>query len=98
MADKHRKHPTPRDYWRLALILAVITAAEVWVTYIDALDPVVAPMLLVMGGAKFFIVVGWYMHLRYEERLMKALFYVGLIAAPILFGVVLFTFGLLIGS
>jgi hypothetical protein len=58
----------------------------------------VAPLLLTMGAAKFVIVVGWYMHLRYEERLMKNLFLIGLIAAPILFGAVLFSFGVLIGD
>jgi cytochrome c oxidase subunit IV len=94
----HRPHPSPADYWKIALVLAVITGAEVWVTYVDVLDRVVAPLLIVMGGAKFFIVVGWYMHLRFEEKLMRNLFYIGIIAAPILFGAVLFTFGVLIGD
>lgn len=93
----HRPHPTPRDYWIVALILAVITAAEVSVTYIDFLDPAVAPLLLVMAAAKFLIVVGWYMHLRFDAPIYRKLFYLGVIAAPILFGVVLFTFGVLIG-
>ena len=90
-------HPTPRDYWLIALILAVITAAEVAVTYVDALDAVVAPLLIVMSAAKFTIVVGYFMHLRYEQALFRNLFLIGLIAAPILFGTVLFTFGVLIG-
>ena len=90
-------HPTPRDYWLIALILAVITAAEVAVTYVEALDAVVAPLLIVMSAAKFTIVVGYFMHLRYEQALFRNLFLVGLIAAPILFGTVLFTFGVLIG-
>ncbi len=90
-------HPTPRDYWLIALILAVITAAEVAVTYIEALDAVVAPLLIAMSAAKFTIVVGYFMHLRYEQALFRNLFLIGLIAAPILFGAVLFTFGVLIG-
>ncbi len=90
-------HPTPRDYWLIALILAVITAAEVAVTYVEALDTVVAPLLIVMSAAKFTIVVGYFMHLRYERALFRNLFLIGLIAAPILFGAVLFTFGVLIG-
>jgi cytochrome c oxidase subunit IV len=94
----HRPHPKPSDYWRLAAVLGVITAAEVWVTYIDFLEPALAPLLLTMGGAKFFIVVGWYMHLRFEAQLYRNLFIIGLIAAPILFAVVLFTFGVLIGN
>jgi cytochrome c oxidase subunit 4 len=93
----HRPHPTPRDYWIVALVLAVITAAEVTVTYIDALDGAVVPLLLVMAAAKFLLVVGWFMHLRFDAPIYKRLFYLGVIAAPILFGVVLFTFGVLIG-
>ncbi len=92
-----QNHPTPRDYWLIALILGVITAAEVSVTYVDALDSVVAPMLIVMSAAKFAIVVGYFMHLKYEKSLFRNLFLIGLIAAPVLFGAVLFMFGVLIG-
>jgi cytochrome c oxidase subunit 4 len=93
----HRPHPTPRDYWIVAVVLGVITAAEVSVTYLDFLDPAVAPLLLVMAAAKFLIVVGWYMHLRFDDPIYRKLFYIGVVAAPILFGAVLFTFGVLIG-
>ncbi len=97
MSDTHA-HPTPRDYWLIALILAVITGAEVAVTYIDALDSVVAPLLITMSAAKFAIVVGYFMHLKYEQRIYRNLFLMGIIAAPILFGTVLLTFGVLIGD
>ena len=97
MSETHA-HPTPRDYWLIAFVLAVITAAEIWVTYVDALDSVVAPLLIVMAAAKFVLVVGWFMHLRYEQPVYRNLFLIGLIAAPILFGAVLFTFGVLLGS
>lgn len=94
---QQRPHPRPRDYWVVALILAVITAAEVSVTYIDVLDPAVAPLLLVMAAAKFAIVVGWFMHLRFDAPVYRRLFLIGVIAAPILFAAVLFSFGVLIG-
>lgn len=97
MSSDHT-HPAPRDYWLIAAILAVVTAAEVAVTYIDALDSVVAPLLIVMSAAKFLIVVGYFMHLRYDETIYRNLFLIGLVAAPILFGAVLFTFGVLIGN
>jgi cytochrome c oxidase subunit 4 len=90
-------YPRPRDYWVVALILGVITVAEVSVTYIDALDPAVAPLLLVMAATKFAIVVGWFMHLRFDAPLYRRLFLIGVILAPVLFGAVLFTFGVLIG-
>jgi len=95
--SQQRPHPRPRDYWVVALILGVITAAEVSVTYIDFLDAAVAPLLLVMAAAKFAIVVGWFMHLRFDAPVYRRLFLIGVIAAPILFGAVLFSFGVLIG-
>jgi cytochrome c oxidase subunit 4 len=93
----HRPHPKPRDYWKIALLLAVITAAEVSVTYLDALDGVIAPLLIAMAVAKFWLVVAFFMHLRFEAPIYRNLFLIGVIATPILFGVVLFTFGVLIG-
>lgn len=96
-AAHHRPHPKPRDYWTIAGILAAITAAEVAVTYIDALSSAVAPMLILMSAAKFVLVVGWFMHLRYDKPAYRRLFLIGLVSAPILLGAVLFTFGVLIG-
>ena len=98
MADAaHRPHPTTRQYWEIAVILAIITAAEVAVTYIDALDGVVVPVLLVMAVAKFWLVVAFFMHLRFDKPLYRNLFLIGIVATPLLFGAVLFTFGVLIG-
>lgn len=91
-------HPRPRDYWLIAFILAVITGAEVAVTYWSALDRFIAPILLVMSALKFVIVVAYFMHLKYEAKIYRNLFVIGIIAAPLLFGAVLFTFGVLIGS
>ena len=96
MSDSNQHQPTPRDYWIVALILAVITAAEVAITYADALDSVVAPMLIAMSAAKFTIVVGYFMHLKYDKKIYRNLFLIGIVAAPVLFGAVLFTFGVLI--
>ncbi|MBU1226590.1 MAG: cytochrome C oxidase subunit IV family protein [Actinobacteria bacterium] len=99
MTDATVHHqPTPRDYWVIAGILFVITAIEISVAYVDAFDPVVAPVLITLSAVKFALVVGWFMHLKYDLKRYRALFYIGLVAAPILFGAVLFTFGVLIGD
>jgi cytochrome c oxidase subunit 4 len=98
MTSDTQKHLTPRDYWAIAGVLFMITAVEVVVTYIDALDSVVVPILIVLSAAKFVLVVGWFMHLKYDLKRYRGLFYIGLVAAPILFGAVLFTFGVLIGN
>lgn len=98
MSEATHAHPTPRDYWVLAVVLAIITAAEIAVTYVSALDSIIAPLLIVMAIAKFVIVVNYYMHLKYEQKLFRNLFLIGLIAAPLLFGAMLFSFGVLIGN
>ena len=96
---QHRPHPTVADYWKIALILAVITALEVWASYLDALDRgLIVISLIVMSAAKFAIVVMYFMHLRFDKPLYTRFLLIGLIGALGMFTVVLFTFGLLIGS
>ena len=91
MAD-HVAHPTPRTYWLIALLLAAITAVEIAIPYFDALDAVKVPGLLTLGAVKFLIVVGFFMHLKFEKNLYKSLFFIGAIGALPLFIVVLLTF------
>ena len=89
---EHVAHPTPRTYWMIALALAAITAIEIALPYIDALEPIKVPGLLLLGGIKFLAVVGFFMHLKFEKNLYKSLFFVGAIGALPLFIVVLLTF------
>ena len=69
-------HPSGATYLKVALILTVITVAEVWAYYVPTLvaSPLFNPALIVMSAAKFAIVVLFYMHLKYDHRLFKALF------------------------
>ena len=87
----HRAHPTPAMYWGIALFLAVVTALEVAVPYIEALDSVSVPLLLIMAVIKFGTVVAFFMHLRYDKKLYRTLFLFGVIGAIPLFVVVLLT-------
>ena len=69
-------HPTWSTYWKVALILTLITVVEVWVYYIPAFTATRAfvPTLLTMSAVKFAIVVMFYMHLKYDHKLFRALF------------------------
>ena len=74
MGEVH-EHPTWKEYKWVALILTVITIAEVWVYYTPfANTPLFVPTLLIMSIAKFTIVVMFYMHLKYDHKLFRALF------------------------
>jgi cytochrome c oxidase subunit IV len=66
-------HATVGTYL-MAAILTVITALEVGVIYIRRLAPVILPLLLVMAAAKFALVVLFFMHLRYDRRVLSVVF------------------------
>ena len=69
-------HPTWKQYKWVALILTAITAVEVWIYYIPSVvaSPIFVPALLIMSAVKFGIVVLFYMHLKYDHKIFKALF------------------------
>ncbi|MFN0071209.1 MAG: cytochrome C oxidase subunit IV family protein [Chloroflexota bacterium] len=80
-------HPGFRTYINIALILTVITAIEVAVYYVDALRPALVPVLLSLSVVKFVLVVGYFMHLKYDPKLLTGLFVFGLaIAAAVFIG------------
>ena len=81
-------HPTPKLYWIIALILAVVTAIEVAIPSI----PIKVPALLILGAVKFAIVVAFFMHLKYDTALFRSLFLIGVFGSIPLFVVVLLTF------
>ena len=78
-------------YVRIAAILAAITALEVATYYVD-LGALFLPSLLIMMAVKFYIVVSFFMHLRYENKLFSWVFYAGLYLAMIVYGIFLATF------
>ena len=75
-------HPSDRSYVGIALILALITAAEVATFYLeDELGSVLIPALLVMMVVKFAMVAGWFMHLRFDSNLFTRMFVSGIVLA-----------------
>jgi cytochrome c oxidase subunit 4 len=77
-------HGSTRLYVGVAAVLAVITAVEVMVFYIEALRPIIVPVLLTLSAAKFTLVVGFFMHLKFDARLFRALFVGPLVVAMVL--------------
>ena len=97
MSD-HATHPSPAQYWKIAVVLAILTAIEVGMFYIDqelGLGAFNAAILLVLAMAKFIIVVGWFMHLRFESPFLNRFFTGGFILAFSLYAVVLTLLGVL---
>ena len=94
----HEKaHPGPGEYIKIALVLAVVTAAEVAVYYISQIPPhVLSAILLVMMAVKFALVSLWFMHLRFDSILFRRLFITGIILAVVVYTIAMTTLGLLV--
>ena len=96
-AEEHH-HPTPGTYFKVGLILFVLTAFEVLAYEIGhrttmplhtVVEPIVVPILLVLSAAKFALVAMFYMHLRQDSKLFTNLFvWPIVIAAAIIVGLV----------
>jgi cytochrome c oxidase subunit 4 len=86
-----RAHPDPFQYVIVAVVLAVITAVEIAVSYTegDLPDGLIVVLLLSMMVVKFFLVASWFMHLRTDRPVFRRLFILGAIAAPLLYLIVL---------
>jgi cytochrome c oxidase subunit 4 len=95
---RHIAHPTPGQYVKIAVGLAVLTGIEVAIYYINNslnLGWVNTAALLVLAFLKFTIVVGWYMHLRFEKATASRFFTFGFVLAFSLYAIVLISFGVL---
>jgi len=92
-ADEHGHGLTDAGYVKIALFLALVTAAEVAMSYtIDFWGVFFLPVLIAMMLVKFFVVILFFMHLRFDNRLFSIMFYLGMILAIGVYVVMLFSF------
>lgn len=76
MHDQHA-HPVhgTRTYWIVGAILFVVTALEIAAYYVeDTLGSAAAPIILVLSAMKFWLVVWFFMHLKYDSRVFSGIF------------------------
>ena len=93
--NQHHAHPSDGQYIVIALILAAITALEVATYYIDFFNDHFAYLLvalLPMMTVKFAIVAGFFMHLRFDDKLLRRIFVGGILLATGVYMVALATF------
>ena len=91
-------HASVKTYLIVAAVLGVITAVEVMIFYIEALEPIMVPLLLALSAAKFTLVVGFFMHLKYDSRVFRGLFVGPLIVAIAIIVAMLALFGVFGGG
>lgn len=78
--DDHDHGLSDFGYIKVALLLAVLTAAEVLIYFVET-GPVEVPLLLILMVLKFEIVVAYFMHLRFDSKLFTWMFVGGLVLA-----------------
>jgi cytochrome c oxidase subunit IV len=78
-------------YIRIAIILATITGLEVSTYYVD-FGVLFLPALLIMMAIKFVMVVSYFMHLKFDNKIFSFLFYAGLVLAVGVYAAFLATF------
>lgn len=92
---RERPHPGPATYWKVALMLVLLTALEFIALYTDAIHPVVIPVFILLSAAKFSLVVMFYMHLRFDSRLFLGFFSSGVLLAVAVTVALLALFGVI---
>lgn len=91
-------HPTDLTYVKIAAILGVLTAFEVgtyfWKDIFGAVPSTttLVAVLFPMMIAKFAIVTGYFMHLKYDNPLFRRVFVFGLVLAVAVYGILAASF------
>ena len=90
-------HPSFRQYVIIAIILFAITIIEfgvIWdkVGIEDDLGPTVTPILIGLSAIKFAIVIMYYMHLKFDNRLFGTIFVSGLVLSFLVGGALITLF------
>jgi cytochrome c oxidase subunit IV len=85
-------HPGPREYILIGVVLAVLTILELMAYTRTDIKPILVPVLIALSATKFFIVVSFYMHLRFDDVLYRFVFCFGLAVAGSIITALLFLF------
>jgi cytochrome c oxidase subunit 4 len=86
-------HPGAKTYVLIGVVLAIITLAEVFFYTQESVREFLVPLLLVLSASKFALVIGFYMHLKFDSPLFFGVFGFGLLVAGSVITALLFLFG-----
>jgi len=89
----HGAHPGPEEYIRIGATLALITMIEVAVYYFDIQEQLFILILVTLSAIKFSLVVLFFMHLKFDSRVLSTAFISGFALAAAVFTVVITTLG-----
>ncbi|HEX9775271.1 MAG TPA: cytochrome C oxidase subunit IV family protein [Actinomycetota bacterium] len=87
-------HPKEKLYVKVALWLALVTGIEIFISYAGLPDWITILSLVALSLIKFLAVVGYFMHLKFDARLLRKPFVGGLLLAITIYAIVLLAFTL----
>jgi cytochrome c oxidase subunit 4 len=96
--DGDHAHPSDMLYIKIAGVLAVLTALEVSWPFIVDDGPILMWPLLIMMAIKFVLIGSFFMHLKFDSKLLTRVFYSGLALAVGVYIIALLTFRLFEGQ
>jgi cytochrome c oxidase subunit IV len=94
-APEH-SHPSSVKYVGIAILLALITALEVALYYINMPEALMVSFLVVLAVLKFTMVGAFFMHLKFDSPMLRRLFVTGIILAGVVYTVALLTLRVLV--
>jgi cytochrome c oxidase subunit IV len=83
-AEHEHDHPGERTYIKVAIVLSLITLVEVVIYYLGLPEGLLVTMLLAFSAVKFVTVVGFFMHLKFDDRRLTYIFLAGLLLAGVI--------------
>lgn len=97
-AQSHTDHPSEKQYWKIFFLLFAVTAVEVALYYWELPGSVHInnSALYALAIFKFVVVAAYFMHLKFDNRIVRRLFVTGLVLAVLIYVAVLLTMGVFI--
>ena len=94
--DDDHGHPSELKYVKIALLLAAITIVEVAIYYVEWFHDsgALVPTLIVLSAVKFYTVVAYFMHLKFDHKLLTFWMSFGLFLGALIVITLMFLFDL----
>jgi cytochrome c oxidase subunit 4 len=96
---EHSRHPTFKQYVLVAIILFAITIVEFLIIWPEnRIEAFSTPILIILSIVKFAVVISFYMHLKFDNKLLTWIFLGGLALGTAVTFSLLFLFSAVSGA
>lgn len=79
--SEHHQHSHLKTYIIVAVALGLITGLEVYALYLNVSSGIIFTLLYGLSALKFGLVVAMFMHLKYDNKALTAIFFSGMVLA-----------------